>query len=182
MLKHLINTGKTVFSSEDLAKILDISNKNYLAVLLSRMTKREELIRIRKGIYVYSQTYNMFELANKLKRPSYVSLEKVLFDNAVIFQDYSHIITSVSNNNYFERIGNKEYVYYKIKNEILFNPIGILNTDGARVASVERAVCDIVYLSKNFYFDSLSGVNKEKLLEISHIYNKRVVEEIKNAV
>ncbi|PIV09665.1 hypothetical protein COS31_04450 [Candidatus Roizmanbacteria bacterium CG02_land_8_20_14_3_00_36_15] len=182
MLKYLINTGKTVFSSEDLGKILEISNKNYLAVLLWRMVKRKELIRIRKGIYAYSLDYNNLELANKLKRPSYVSLEKVLFDNSIIFQDYSNKITSVSNNNYSERVGNTEYIYYKIKDEILFNPLGILTMNKTRIASVERAICDTLYLSKNFYFDRLDDIDKEKLIEISKIYNKRVIAEIKKYV
>mgnify|MGYP001581922248 CR=1 FL=1 len=182
MLKYLINTGKTVFSSEDMAKIFHISNKNYLAVLLSRMVKRKELIRIRKGIYACSPNYNHLELANKLKRPSYISLEKVLFDNSVIFQDYSNNITSVSNNNYSERVNDTLYSYHKIKDDILMNPVGILTENRVRTASVERAVCDTVYLTKNFYFDNLDGIDKEKLLEISKIYNKRVVAEIKKYV
>lgn len=182
MLKYLINTGKTVFSSEDIAKILHISNKNYLAVLLSRIVKRNELIRIRKGVYAYSPDYNNLELANKLKRPSYVSLEKVLFDNSVIFQDYSNKITSVSNNNYSERINNTQYSYHKIKDDILINPIGIVTENSVRIASIERAVCDTVYLAKNFYFDNFDSVDKKKLLEISKIYNKRVIAEIKKYV
>ena len=182
MLKRLVKSGKTVFTTEDLAKILDINNRDYLAVLLSRMVKREELIRIRKGIYIYNNNYNIFELANKIKRPSYVSLEKVLFDNAIIFQDYSHIITSVSNNTYREKIGKNEFIYCKIKDAILFNPVGISTIGVERIASVERAVCDTIYLSKNFYFDNLSNINRTKLLDISQIYNKRVVEEIMNYV
>lgn len=182
MLKYLINTGKTVFSSEDMAKILHIPNKNYLAVFLSRMAKRKELIRIRKGIYTYRPNYNNLELANKLKRPSYVSLEKVLFDNSVIFQDYSNKITSVSNNSYSEKINNTQYSYYKIKDDILINPIGILTENSVRIASTERAICDTVYLTKNFYFDNLDGIDKQKLLEISKIYNKRVITEIKQYV
>jgi|GEM_PF-6813777 len=63
MLKKLIITKKTVFSTDDIAKIFNIHHRNYLAVLLSRLTKRRELIRIRKGIYSYTNDYNHLELA-----------------------------------------------------------------------------------------------------------------------
>jgi len=177
-LTKLITSKKTVFSVEDLSKIFNINNRNYLKVLLLRMLKRKELIRIRRGIYSYTNEYNRFELANKLKRPSYVSFERILYDNGVIFQDSSNKITSISNNSYFEKINKIDYQYFKIKNEILYNPIGILIEKGARVALVERAICDTIYLSKNYYFDNLNKINKEKLLAISKIYNKRTKKEV----
>lgn len=177
-LSKLINTKKTVFSVEDLSKILNISNRNYLRVLLFRMLKRKEIMRIRRGIYSYTSDYNPYELANKLKRPSYVSFERILYDNGVTFQDSSNKITSISNNSYFEKIIDINYQYNKIKNEILYNPTGIQIEKEARVASIERAICDTIYLSKNYYFDNLSKINKEKLLTISQIYNKRTIEEV----
>ncbi|MDP3381306.1 MAG: hypothetical protein Q8S84_07580 [bacterium] len=50
------------------------------------------------------------------------------------------------------------------------------------IASKERAVCDRIYLSKNYYFDNLESINLEKLEEISQIYNKRVILEIKKLI
>lgn len=180
-LAKLISTGKTVFSLEDLAKILDIANRNYLRVYVLRMFKRKEFVRLRRGIYSYTSDYNRYELANKIKKPSYVSFERVLFDNGIVFQDFTRKITSVSNNSYSEKVDGIEYLYYKIKNEILYNPAGIIIDKGARIATVERAICDTTYLSKNYYFDNLdiNKLNKEKLLKISPIYNKRVIVEVK---
>lgn len=177
-LTELITSRKTVFSVEDLSKIFNINNRNYLKVLLLRMLKRKEIKRIRRGIYSYTNEYSQFELANKLKRPSYVSFERILYDNGVIFQDSSNKITSISNNSYVEKIDNTSYQYYKIKNEILYDPMGILIEKGTRVASIERAICDTIYLSKNYYFDNLNKINKEKLLAISKIYNKRTIKEV----
>ena len=177
-LRKLVKSGKTVFSSEDLGKILKIDNRNYLKVVLARMAKRDDLIRIKKGIYVISFDYNQYELANKLKRPSYVSLERVLYDSGIIFPDYSGKITSVSNNSVKEKIGEIDYLYYKIKDEILANPLGILIGKNTAIATKERAVCDSIYLAKNFYFDHLDNLNKDFLKEISRIYNKRVIMEI----
>lgn len=178
-LNKLINTKKTVFTTEDLAKILNISNRNYLRVLLVRMTKRKELIRIRRSIYSLTSDYNRLELANKLKRPSYVSLDRVLFDKNVIFQDFSNIITSISNNSFVEKIGKVEYRYYKIKTDILTNPVGLETASGTHIANTERAMCDKIYLTKNFYFDNLENVNKDLLIQISQIYNLRVIKEVK---
>lgn len=177
-LTKLVSSKKTVFSVEDLSKILNINNRSYLKVLLFRMLKRKEIMRIRRGIYSYTNEYNPFELANKLKRPSYVSFERILYDNGVIFQDCSSRITSVSNNSYLEKVTNIDYQYFKIKNEILYDPTGILIENEARVASIERAICDTIYLSKNYYFDNLSKINKEKLSTISQIYNKRTKQEV----
>jgi len=118
-------------------------------------------------------------LLNKLKRPSYVSLETVLFNKNIIFQDFSKIITSVSSNSYVEKIEKIEYRYLKIKNEILTNPIGIINEDKVHIATAERAICDVLYFNKKFYFDNLNDINKELLLKISQIYNKRVIKEVK---
>ncbi|OGK10236.1 hypothetical protein A2954_02670 [Candidatus Roizmanbacteria bacterium RIFCSPLOWO2_01_FULL_37_12] len=177
-LQQLVKTGKTVFSSEDLGKIFEIDNKNYLKVVLSRLTKRGELIRLRKGIFIIREDYNRYELANKLKRPSYVSLERILFENDIIFQDYSNAITSVSNNSYKEQIAGFDYSYYKIKDEILTNPIGIEIKNNYAVATTERASCDLIYLMKNFYFDNIDHINKDLLKEISKIYNKRVIREV----
>jgi hypothetical protein len=46
-------------------------------------------------------------------------------------------------------------------------------------ASVERALCDRLYLTKNYHFDNLEHINWENLEEISQIYNKRVILAIK---
>ena len=122
--------------------------------------------------------FNEFELANKYRKPSYISLERVLFDEGVIFQDYSKKVTCVGKNSFSKNILGIDYEYCRIKDEILFNPLGIYN-DGVIVkAEVERAICDMVYLFSGFYFDNLRSVDKKRLERISRIYNKRVFKEV----
>ena len=177
-LSKLVVSKKTVFTVEDLSKIFEISNRGYLKVLLLRVLKRKEILRIKRGVYAYSKEYNRFELANKLKRPSYVSFERVLYENGVIFQDMSNTITSISNNSYSETIDAVNFQYFKIKNEILYNPVGVLEVHGVRIASIERAICDTIYLSKKYYFDNLNNVHLDKLKSLSRIYNKRTMQEV----
>ncbi len=179
MLKKLIATGKTIFTSQDIAKIIGITNNQYLATFLSRKVKSGELIRIKKGIYSFTFSFNKLELANKLKHPSYISLEYVLFKENIIFQDYTNIITSVSNNTLSIKIEKTEFRYFKIKDEILSNPEGVLEKDKVVIASLERAICDTLYLRGNIYFDNLKSFNKEFLLSLSRFYNKRVQKEVK---
>lgn len=178
-LAALITTKKTVFSIDDVAKIFKLSNKNYLKVLLTRKVKQKELIRIKRGIYTYTNDYNPLELANKIRRPSYISLQWVLFNKGVIFQDYSEKITSVTRNTFSIRIGGVEYQYSKIKDELLTDPTGVRTENGVRIASLERAICDTLYLYKNYYFDNLAPINRKQLLKIGAIFPKRVQEEVK---
>jgi hypothetical protein len=50
------------------------------------------------------------------------------------------------------------------------------------IASKERAICDRIYFTKDYYFDNLNEVDFIKLEEISQIYNKRVKDEIKKLI
>lgn len=177
-LKKLIQSGKTVFTLDDLAKIWGIENRNYAKLISSRLFKREEILRINRGVYVLNDRYDLWELANKLKIPSYVSLETVLQKEGVVFQDYSGTIFSVSNNTISKKTTGKKFEYFKIKDDILLNPLGIERGGQANFATVERALCDRIYLSPNYYFDNLRSLNPEKLLNISKIYNKRVQTEV----
>lgn len=178
-LKKLIESEKTVFSLMDLGKIWKIEDKNYLKLVASRLSKRGEIIRIKKGLYALRDSYSRYELANRLKKPSYISLETVLQKEGIIFQDYSKTITSISNNTLSKEVDGYNFEYFKIKDEVFSNSLGVKMTNQISIASLERAVCDRAYLSPGFYFDNLRGMNKKELIRISKIYsNKRVEKEI----
>jgi predicted transcriptional regulator of viral defense system len=177
-LSDLVKSKQTVFSIADLGKIWKIDNPKYLKVVASRLAKKGQIQRLKRGIYAISDEYDIFELANKLKAPSYVSLETVLAKKSIVFQDYSRTIFSVSNNSIEKEAVGKVFAYSKIIDEILSNPLGIQFKNQAYVASSERAVCDRIYLSSNYHFDNLSRLKPEKLEEISRIYNKRTQNEV----
>jgi len=182
-LSQLTKSGKSIFSLEDLGKIWKITDKDYLKVVASRLFQRGALIRVRQGLYVLRTAYDRMELANKLKTPSYVSLETVLQKETVVFQEYGSTIFSVSDNTLSKEVDGQVFQYSKIKDAVLFNPLGIARVGGTIVATAERAVCDRVYLSPGYYFDNLRGLNREKLRKISRIYeNERVREEIEKLV
>lgn len=180
-MKHIdkiIDSWKTVFTYEDLKIILWIENKESIKSLLARLKKNNILKNIYKWIYVLNN-YSELELASKLKKNSYISLETVLQKNWIVFQDYSGLIFSVNDDTIEKKLWDFTYKYNKIKDSILHNPTWIINKKNYQIASSERAICDRIYLSKNYFFDDLESIDKEKLLEISQIYNKRVILEVK---
>ncbi len=181
-LKQLIDTKKTIFTIDDLRQIWQIKDKNYLKTVINRLFKSAKITRVKRGIYAVNNDYNIYELANKIKSPSYVSLETVLQKKGIVFQDYSNSIYTISDNTTNIKVGKNTFKYFKIKDEILFNPLGVENEDFVNIASVERAIVDRIYLTPGYYFDNLRKVNIKKLKKISQIYNKRTQREIKNII
>ncbi len=181
-LKQLIDTKKTVFSVDDLRQIWQVEDKNYLKTIIARLFKSGKIIRIKRGIYAISEDYNVYELATKIKSPSYVSLETVLQKEGVVFQDYSNSVYAVTDNTVKIEVRDVVFRYFKIKDDILFSPLGIERKDFVNMASVERAIADRIYLTPGYYFDNLRGIDVKKLKEISTIYNKRTQREIKKII
>jgi len=172
----LLKSGKTVFSKRDIASILDFSSPWALSKFLYRAKKSGDLVSIQRGIYALGR-YNVMELACKLRGKSYISLETVLKAEWIIFQHYD-VIFAISDDTRTFTIEQQEYKYSKITDTILLNPIWIFHKKNYSIATKERAICDRLYLTPWYYFDSLSWVDFEKLGEISKIYNTRVEKEV----
>lgn len=179
-LNLLLKSGKTIFTPSDIGNILKIKNKNYLLVYINRMKKRGEITMLKKGLYTIQDNFNFFELANKLRTPSYVSLQSVLFQQGVIFQDYSNIITSISYNSFKTKLLNKNFIYHKMKISLLSNPKGVINDGLIKKASLERAIFDCFYIFGDYHLDNLKPVNKDLLFEIAKELDKKIYLKIKN--
>lgn len=178
-LLKLLKTKKTVFTVNDLKKILDTSNEGTIRNYLSRAKEKWLMESVYYGVWkLVGRDVNMYELWCKIHRNSYISFETVLKKEGVIFQYYGDIIFMASDKSR-ERVALwTNFKSLKLKNSILINPIWIEHRENYSIASVERAICDRLYLSSDYYFDNLENVNFEKLEEISQIYNKRVILEV----
>ena len=177
----ILDSWKTVFTKKDLEKILDFKTKMSLDKFLYREKKKGFLNNIFYWIYVL-KNYDILELATKIRKKSYISLETVLKTEAIIFQYYNEIFL-VSDDNLEKKVWDIKFKFHKIKDSVLLNQLWLEHKKNYIIASKERAICDKIYLSKNYYFDSLEGVNFEKLEEISKIYNnKRVILEVKKLI
>ncbi|HEC91405.1 MAG TPA: hypothetical protein ENI51_00165 [Candidatus Atribacteria bacterium] len=138
--------------------------------------KTGKLYPIRRGIYAKDKNYDKFELATKIYTPSYISFETVLARAGVIFQFYPQIFVA----SYLTReitLDNQKYSYRKIKDPILTNRLGLEFKNNYWMASPERAFLDTLYLNKNYYFDNLSPLKKEKIFEILPIYKNKTLEK-----
>ena len=177
----ILDSGKTVFTKKDLENILNLETKMALDKFLYREKNKGFLQNLFYGIYSLKK-YDVFELAWKIRKKSYISLETVLKKHWVIFQYYESIFM-ISDDSLEKNIWKMSFKFSKIKDSVLLNQLWLEHKKLYTIASVERAICDKIYLSKNYYFDDLEGVDFEKLKEISKIYkNKRVVSEVNKLI
>lgn len=170
ILKHK-NEDQTVFTTAEISQLCSIKNPIYLYSALIYATNKRDLIRIARGIYALSEKYSRKQLANKYRSPSYISLYTTLIEEGVVFQYYSSIFV-ITNRSEETTIDKQKYIYRKIKNEILLNPLGIVNKQGISQATKERAICDKIYLDGDEYFDNLSEINWQMMKKLNNeLYN-----------
>lgn len=171
---------KSVFTTNDLALFWKISNKNVLRVTISRSVKNNYLIKIQRGVYALNKKeIDIFEIANKLKKRSYISFETVLAKEGIIFQ-WQDTIFSASDRT--SDLKNKfgKFRYRRLPEQALYSNNGIINNKKYFIANKERAFCDKIYKDGLSYFDDLSYLDKNKVFEIAKIYNnKRLLADLK---
>lgn len=175
-VSKLLLTNLTVFSIVDLALIWNVHEKNSLNRKIFYYLYKGSLIRVRRGLfYLKDKLFNDFELANKYLTPSYISFDTVRQRAGLNFQ-YDSTIYLASNISKKVEVFGKTFVYRKIKDEILYNSVGIINCNNYSMASPERALLDTMYLNKKFYFDNLDQVNFDTLFDMLKIYNRKSME------
>ncbi len=168
---RLLATGKTVWNINDVHLFLWWTNKQYTRLILHRMKKAWLLITPAPWIYCLPH-YDRREFASKLRPWSYISCETVLVKDGILFQSYDNTVTLVSNNSVEKIIENKTYRYHKVHARIMSNPIGIINHENKYlIASPERALCDLIYLTKTMTVDNPKPLKTQLMLALAEIYN-----------
>ncbi|MBU1256758.1 type IV toxin-antitoxin system AbiEi family antitoxin domain-containing protein, partial [Patescibacteria group bacterium] len=85
--KLAVNKGEqTVFSLAEIARIVGVKADKNLISAVRYYVKSGDLLRLAKGLYALDKDYLRYELGNKLRTPSYVSLYTVLQNEGVVFQ------------------------------------------------------------------------------------------------
>lgn len=175
LILKLYSRPETVFTVNEISLIFrDISYES-IRDRLYYFTKAGKLKRLHQGIYAKAD-YNPFELANKLYKPSYISLETVLGRGNVVFQYYETIF-AVSYLTRTVKISGFSIQYRQIKGEVLTNTKGIEEKSGYFIATVERAFLDAVYIYKDYHFDNLGAIDWEKVEELKNIYKNKAFEK-----
>lgn len=176
-VEKIINTNQTVRTIPELKIFLWIDNFPKISKILQSFKKKWLLFCYYRWIWCRKE-YDKLELASKIKSKSYISLQTVLQKEWVIFQDRSNTITLVSDNSVNKQVGAIYIKIHKITKALLTDPIWITNTWIYQIASIERAVCDMLYLDHNFYFDNPNNLDIVKLQDLSKIYNKSTQKSI----
>lgn len=163
---------------------------------ISRMIKKEEIIQVKKGLYVLSPEFgnqiDLKVLANLIYGPSYISLEYALSYWGLIPEKVEEI-TNMTNkrNKVFETpVGTFSYKY--LHTSIFSKGIERISgeTGAFLIASKEKAICDRLALVKDlktseipefFEYDlridihELSGLDVDLVQEIERAYKKKSV-------
>ena len=176
-LKILSSTGKTVFSLKNLQSLWR-SSPNTTKIIAKRMADKKLITRIEKGYFALDEKFDVYELANLIISPSYVSLNSSLFHHGVSFQ-VSQTVTSVSPLNYERKAGGRTFKYYAMKDSLFFNLEGISYAGNLAIARPERAILDCLYFNLLPNVDNSDGVNTGLLEKISFYYPKTVQAKIR---
>lgn len=175
----LHKSSQTLFTVNELSAFWGIENKKILYVNISRMKSAGLIKTIQRGLYaIVGVDVDRFELASFLKKNSYISFETVLAKEGIIHQWYGSYFSA---SNRKMEIKNKygKFVYRRLPEEIINNRLGIINAGHYFIASAERAICDYFYSVKFQQLDDLKDIDKNRLVEISKIYNnKRLIKDI----
>lgn len=174
-LVKIYQIPQTVFTRSSLAQIYPQLDGKQMTNALYYAVKHHKLRKIRRGFYV-KPDYDTQELACMLYPPAYVSLDSVLFASGIIFQLMSEI-TCVSMVSRVVEVDGQVIRYKKLKDIVLTNPQGIINTEVKSVASVERAVLDTLSLDGMRYLDNLRPIHWEKIWELVPMYHNQALYE-----
>ncbi len=176
-LQTLHASGKKIFSSADLQKILQTTDSNYSHVQATRLVKEGVIERVIRGWYVLaSNRPSDFELANVLYGPSYVSLDSALNFYGILVQSPQEIISATTGLARKIEAGGKHFSYVHLDQKYYSD---YQKSGGFLIASPEKALVDAMFFvalgrgSLSVEELNLQSVDKKKVKEIaSRIINK----------
>lgn len=174
VLLQIYRRPETVLTIAEIAQLYPAVSYKRLKDRLSYFTKTGRLKRLRPGIYAKTE-YNPLELANKVYKPAYISLETVLFKAGVVFQAHRTIFL-VSYLTRSMTIDQTELQFRQIKASVLTNLFGIDAQTGYFIATPERAFLDAVYIYRDYHFDNLDILDWNKIKLLKGIYQSRAFE------
>lgn len=167
-INKLLKLDRRLYHSNDLAILWGVTNKNTLYTTIKRYVKKGVLIPVFKGLYatVPIAQLNPLELGQAIiHRFAYLTTESVLARQGIIAQA-TYQYTFVSSISKKVTVGGMTFLYRKLQDTYLNNPAGIDSNDGTFVATVERAIADMLYFNPNYHFDLSESIDFEKVKKI----------------
>lgn len=119
---------------------------------LVRWTSQGLIIRLRQGYYTFPEYLSLpdypYYFANRIYRPSYVSLHTALASYGIIPEGVTQItsVTSLKTASFTNLSGT--YVYRSVREDLMFgyNPRQMADGRSLLFASPEKAIIDLLYL------------------------------------
>lgn len=173
-IKSLYTSHQTVFRPGDLGLLWNIQEHTYLKTKIQRAITNGTLLRLQRGFYALQQDYNIFEAANKLVSPSYISLHTVLAKAGAVFQ-YDSVVYSIARTPKELVVNKQKFIYHKIHDDIFFQKTGLIVSDNVTMAIPERALLDLLYLYPKATVDHLSVINKNVCVDLLPLYHNKAL-------
>lgn len=170
-LNLLLKSPNNLFHTKDLSLLWNTTNKNTLYTTIKRYVQKGILLRIQKGFYSKVPLNQVDQVRMGmafLHSFSYLSTETILSQKGIISQSIPYI-TLISNQSKRFRIKDNFYISRQMKDEFLFNETGVVEKNGIKQASLERAVADILYFSPKYHFDISRLINWTEVKKIQKI-------------
>lgn len=166
--KKLIEQEKKIFTTSDLAVLWEMENENSLWTTVQRYLKRGILHAIQRGLYatIPLSKLNPFELGCAVSGPSsYVSAETILQKEGVIVQSLNKVTLFGSKQKEFEVAGKKYWCRY-LNSTYLLNREGVVEKKIYSLASLERAVVDLLHINPSYYIDNQLALDQKKIVQL----------------
>ena len=185
ILEKIKEFPKTLFSVDDLGKILNIKEKS-LRTVIYRLSRRGVIRKLGAGWYsIYGTIVTPEQIASQIYHPSYLSLKTVLSKDGIINQIPRQIYSISLNKSYKIKINGVFLVYRQIKRELFF---GFYQKENQYMAYPEKALLDLLYFisrgieTVSFEELDLSRLNRKKLFQWVKLYpspTKKYLKELK---
>jgi predicted transcriptional regulator of viral defense system len=168
--------NETIFHTGDLYNLWGFKNKNNLYTTLKRYVKAGLLYRVYNGLYSIHPVAELDPYLLGIKALhvySYVSVETVLADEGIVQQSFNYITLISSISKRFS-INDNHYYSRRLHDRYLHNNAGILEKKGLRIATVERAVADLLYYNPNAYFDGDALIQWDKVNALQQVMGYKI--------
>lgn len=170
-LSKLLESKKTVFDYNDLKAFFPNITDHNLRMYLYNAKKNNILQNPLKG-YRALPNYDPKELVCLIKKTGYISAQTVLFREGIMFQFMGNTWECMADRHIEYSIDGQNIKFYKLKPELLNNPIGVREYENYRIATPERALCDYIYLYPKAGIDAPENINRIRLKQILPYYPK----------
>lgn len=153
-IKNTLIKLKPIFSVKD----LELAGFKVFPYQLTKWVKDGYIKRLGAGFYLFSEADVSSEfIANRLREPSYISLEYALYYYNLIVDISFHITSVTTKGTKNITVGDKTFFYHHVKPEVfdgfVVKEIGNQKNAGHRfyIATPEKALVDLFYLKPNAF-------------------------------